>query len=83
MRHAASVRIQKKMMTDPYYTDEADPLQIAIYSKMTPQQRLRVAAKLYWSARKLKAAGLRMQHPDWTDEQVQRAVRDACLYAGD
>ena len=70
-------------MKDPYFADEPDPMQIEIYKNMTPQQRLRVASNLYWSARKLKAAGVRMQHPEWTDEQVQRAVRDACLYAGD
>ena len=68
---------------DPYYADEPDPMQLEIYRKMTPQQRLRVASNLYWSARKLKAAGLRMLHPEWTEEQVARGVRDAFLYAGD
>ena len=68
---------------DPYYADEPDPRQLEIYRKMTPQQRLRVASNLYWSARKLKAAGLRMLHPEWTEEQVARGVRDAFLYAGD
>jgi hypothetical protein len=32
---------------------------------MSGQERLRAAERLYWSARKMKAAGLRAQHPDW------------------
>ncbi len=48
---------------------------------MTPAQRLDAAVMLYHTARKLKAAGLRAQHPDWTEDQVQAAVREAFLYA--
>jgi hypothetical protein len=48
---------------------------------MTPAQKLRSAEGLYDSARELKAAVLRQDHPNWTEEQVQRAVRDWLLYA--
>jgi hypothetical protein len=44
-------------------------------------QKWRTAAALYWGARKLKAAGLREQNPDWTDEQVERRVKEIFLYA--
>ena len=47
---------------------------------MTPGQKLRVTEEMYWEARALKAAGFRMLHPDWTEEQVQAAVRDMVLY---
>jgi hypothetical protein len=36
---------------------------------------------MYWSARALKAAGLRSQFPDWTEEQVQRKVKEIFLHA--
>ena len=48
---------------------------------MTPQQKLEQAAMLYRSARELKAAALRTEHPDWTEEQVQSKVREVFLYA--
>ena len=52
-----------------------------VLQAMSPAQKLRAAERLYWSARQLKAAALRAQHPDWTEEDVQRAVRQIFLYA--
>jgi hypothetical protein len=48
---------------------------------MSATQKLRAAERLYWSAHQLKVAALRAQHPDWTDEAIRRAVREAFLYA--
>jgi len=45
--------------------------QIKILRAMSGQERLRVAQKLYWSARKVKAAGLRAHHPDWPETQLR------------
>jgi len=47
----------------------------------TPAQKLRAAERLYWSARQLKAAALRAEHPDWTDEAIRKAVREIFLCA--
>jgi hypothetical protein len=52
-----------------------------ILQAMTPAQKLRAAERLYLSARQLKAAALRAEHPDWTDDAIRRAVRDIFLYA--
>jgi hypothetical protein len=54
--------------------EQTSPEQFAIYRRMTPGRRLEVAEQLYWSARHLKTAWLRAQHPDWSDEQVAQAV---------
>ncbi len=62
---------------------EAREEYIRILRAMTPEQKLRAASNLYWGARDLKAAWLRAQHPEWTEGQVQKAVRDAFLYARD
>lgn len=56
-----------------------DP-QVEIFRRMTPEQKLRAAERLYWSARELKAAWLRQQHPGWNDAEVEKAVRDAFLF---
>lgn len=52
-----------------------------VLEAMSPAQKLRAAERLYWSARQLKAAALRAEHPDWTEEAVQQAVRQIFLYA--
>ncbi|MCC6696738.1 MAG: hypothetical protein IT365_14000 [Candidatus Hydrogenedentes bacterium] len=48
---------------------------------MTPAQKLDAMQRIYNTARDLKAAGLRMQHPDWTEDQIEAALREAFLYA--
>ena len=58
---------------------EDDPRAREIIQAMTPEQKLNAAMRLYWSARELKSAGLRDQHPDWTEEQIQQEVRRVFL----
>ncbi len=54
--------------------EQASPEQIQAWRAVTGAQRLRLAERLYWLARKLKAAGLRHQHPDWPEERVNQEV---------
>ena len=61
--------------------EQPTPEQIAALRAMPGQRRLRVAEMLYWSARKMKAAGLRSQHPDWPEERVNAEVRRIFLHA--
>lgn len=58
-------------MPDSDFSEE----HLAILRAMTPEQKLDAAFRLYWTARDLKAAGLRMAHPEWTEAQVQEEVR--------
>ena len=48
---------------------------------MTPEQKLQVAFDLYYSAKELKAAGLKRQHPDWSAERINQVVKEIFLYA--
>jgi hypothetical protein len=48
--------------------------QFSIYRQMSPGRRLEIAEELYWAARQLKAAWLRVQHPHWTEAQIAREV---------
>ena len=57
------------------------PEYIATLRRMTGAQKLRTAFQMYWGARRLKAARLRQQHPDWTEEQVQQRVKEIFMYA--
>jgi hypothetical protein len=57
------------------FDEQPSPKQIAIYRSMPPERRWKLAGQLYWSARKMKAAGVKMQHPDWSEEKVNTEVR--------
>jgi hypothetical protein len=53
-----------------------DDIQKEIFRKMTGGQKLKLAMRLYWPARRLKAGWLRKQHPGWAEEQVQAEVTE-------
>jgi hypothetical protein len=57
------------------------PQQVESFRRMTPERRLALAERLFWMAREWKAAGLRMQHPDWSEAQVAREVTRVFLHA--
>ena len=64
------------------YFMSGDDVHIEILRKMTPEQKLKTAMNLYYSARKLKAAWLRQIHPDWSEEKVQVEVKEIFANAG-
>jgi hypothetical protein len=49
---------------------------------MTPAQKLRMLAALYDAGVRLKAAGLKLKHPDWPAEKLLFEARRSLLYAG-
>ncbi len=64
-------------MSDPIH-----PVQLEAFRRMTPAQKLRMLADLYDTGIRLRMAGLRMMHPDWPDERLEREARRSLLYAG-
>jgi hypothetical protein len=67
----------------PLADEQPSPEQIAIYRSMTGQRRLEIAEQLFWTARALKFAGVRHQHPDWPEERVLAEVNRIFLHAAD
>ena len=61
--------------------EQPGPEQIEVLRAMSGQERLRTAERLYWSARKMKAAGVRAQHPDWLEVRVDEEVRRIFCHA--
>lgn len=57
-------------------SDDLHPEQVKALRKMTPSQRLETGLAFMEEMRQLKAAALRTQHPDWTEEQVAQALRE-------
>lgn len=43
-------------------------------AKLTPSQKLRIASRLYATARKVKLAGLRLRRQDWPEERLTREL---------
>ena len=60
---------------------ELTPEYVAALRNTSGQQKWKTAFALYWRARKLKAAALRVQHPDWSEDQVQQRVKEIFLHA--
>ena len=57
------------------------PEQIKIYKAMTPAQKLDVSIKLYQSAKAIKKAAIKQQHPEWSEKKIKKLVNDIFLYA--
>lgn len=45
-----------------------------IYASWTPAKRLKAVADMMRAARDVMTAGVRQQHPEWSDAQVKREV---------
>lgn len=60
--------------------EQASLKQIEVLRAMPGERRLRLAERLYWSARKLKSAGLRARHPDWPRERLEMETRRIFLH---
>ena len=61
--------------------EQTSPEQIAVFRRMTPEQRWHAAHRLYWTMRRHKAAFLHGQHPDWPESRVEAEVRDIFSHA--
>jgi hypothetical protein len=57
-------------------SQELHPAQIDALRKMTPAQRLELSLGFIEQMRELRAAMLRSEHPDWSAEQIAKALRD-------
>ena len=49
--------------------------------RLSGRRKLQTSFSLYWEARRLKAARLREQHPEWTDAQIEQRVKEIFMHA--
>ena len=52
----------------------------ATLRRLSGAQKLKTAFALYWEARKIKAARLRQQHPDWSEQEIQQRVKEIFMH---
>jgi hypothetical protein len=50
------------------------PLQLERLRAMTPQEKWDVFRGMMRTAREVRSAAYRHRHPDWTEDQISRAV---------
>jgi hypothetical protein len=55
-------------------TSESAEQQTKVYCRLTGVERLSLAFDVSLVARDLSRARLRLQHPDWTDDEVKREL---------
>jgi hypothetical protein len=63
-------------------SDDLHPEQIRAIRAMSLDQRLAVGMGLLKSARRMRRAALRQQHPEWRDKELDEALRRWTLDAG-
>ncbi len=51
------------------------------FKNMSPEKKLQLTLKLYYSARELKKAGLIFQHPEWPEKKIEEKLKEIFLYA--
>ncbi len=63
------------------HEQEAKSTQLAIYKRMPYAEKYRQLLGLRAFAWSLKRAALKAEHSSWTDEQIEKKVREIFLYA--
>lgn len=71
----------KNAMNELKNDSSVDDIQNQIFSKMSFSEKWKAALQLREVAWAMKAAGVRSFHPDWSEQQVQEAVKKIFLYA--
>jgi hypothetical protein len=61
--------------------EKLHPVQIEGLRRMTPARKFELLIQMYHAAVALKVAGLRLQHPAWTEEQLNKEARRRAMYA--
>jgi hypothetical protein len=61
-------------------TPEIEAMQICIFRSMTIEQHLEIALEISLLSRALMKAGVRNQHPDWSDSEIEREVHRRAFF---
>lgn len=68
------------VVIDERHISRIDRRQVAIYRRMTPQERLAQAGRLWRQARQLAEAGVRTRHPESSELEIRRHVARLFLH---
>ena len=66
----------------PAMAEPIHPVQLEGFRRMSPAEKVRMVGTLDHAGIRLRVAGLRLKHPDWSDEQLEFEARRSLLYVG-
>ncbi|HEV7551479.1 MAG TPA: hypothetical protein VGP65_07350 [Candidatus Angelobacter sp.] len=61
-------------------TPEIEAMQIRIFRSMSVQRRLEIALQISLLSRELMRSGVRNQHPDWSDREIEHEVHRLAFF---
>jgi len=61
-------------------TPEIEAMQIRLFRSMSVERRLELALEISLLSRELMKAGVRNQHPDWSDTEIDREVHRLAFF---
>lgn len=61
-------------------TPEIEVMQIRILRSMTIEQRLQNALEVSLLCREFMRAGVRNEHPDWSDREIEREIHRRAFF---
>jgi hypothetical protein len=64
-------------------TAEASAMQASILRRMTGSERFMIAVEMSLAMREMAASRLRLEHPDWSNLEVQRQLLRYAFAGGD
>lgn len=64
-----------------YFDEPMHPVQIEGFRKMSIAQKFDAITMMRETGIKLRIAGLRMRHPDWSEKELETEARKAAMYA--
>ena len=66
---------------ESYYSNPMHPVQIAGFRKMSIAKKFDLITTMRETGIKLRIAGRRMRHPDWSDKKLETEARRTAMYA--
>jgi len=61
-------------------TPEIEAMQIRLLRSMSVERHLEIALEISLLSRELMKAGVRNQHPDWSDREIEREVHRLAFF---
>lgn len=81
MNPAESTAPERAEVRENYHDNPMHPVQIAGFRKMSIAKKFDLITTMRETGIKLRIAGMRMRHPDWSDEKLETEARRAAMYA--
>ena len=63
------------------FDEPMHPVQIAGFRKMSVARKIEIITMMREAGIGLRIAGLRMRHPDWSEEKLETEARRAAIHA--